>query len=224
MFQRVTIVGLLLLSHLIPGVSWAVTPAGMQADIEARYKITTLDALGFLHESGTVLVVRKEGLRADRPGAFNRATVIRDREVAEVGGSKISLGGNLDGRLKVGDPLQLYGIRVDDRFVELNLSTVKTFVVAGSRAPTRLQAIIRFQYDQGLAAITGRQVMGDIDAWFGTENALRAAKVVQQGQTTEEVIAILGEPEKKVLLGAKAVFVYSDMKLVFRDGRLVDME
>lgn len=224
MFHRLTIVCLLLLTHLVPGASWAATPAGVRSAIEARYKLTSLDALGFLHESGTVLVVRQEGLRADRPGAFNRATVIRDREVVEAGGARVSLGGNLDGRLKIGDQLQLYGIRVEDRFVELNLSTVKTFVVAGSRAPTRLQALICLQYDQGIAALTAGQVLGDMDAWFGTENAFRAAKTVQQGQTEDEVIAILGEPEKKVLLGAKAVYIYSDMKLVFRDGRLADLE
>jgi len=224
MFHRIGIVSLLLLVHLVPGAAWAVTPDAMRADIEARYKITTLNILGFIEESGAVLVVRKEGLRADRPGVSNKATVIRDRQVTTVGGGELPLGGNVDGRLKAGDLLRLYGIRVDDNFVELNLSTVKTFVVTGTRGPIPLQAVIRFQYDDGLAAVTARQVLDDIGIWFRTENSVQVSKTVQQGQTPEEVAAILGEPEKKILLGAKTVFIYKDMKLIFMNGKLVDME
>jgi hypothetical protein len=224
MFHRVVIVSLLLLVHLVPGVARAVTPAAMRADIEARYKITTLNILGFMEESGTVLVVRKEGLRANRPGASNKATVIRDRQVVKVGGGELPLGGNADGNLKVGDLLRLYGIRTGDDFVELDLSTVKTFVVTGTRGPTSLQAVIRFQYDGGLASVTARQVLDDIGTWLSTENAVQVSKTVQQGQTPEEVAAILGEPEKKILLGAKTVFIYKDMKLIFMNGKLVDME
>ena len=36
--------------------------------------------------------------------------------------------------------------------------------------------------------------------------------------------AILGEPEKKVILDSKILFIYSDMRLIFRDGRLVELE
>lgn len=108
--------------------------------------------------------------------------------------------------------------------VELNLSTVKTFVVTGTRAPTPLQAVIRFQYDNGLASVTAKQVLDDIGTWFRAENSVQVSKTVQQGQTPEEVVAILGEPEKKILLGAKTVFIYKDMKLIFVNGTLLDME
>lgn len=224
MVRRIVMVTLLLVACLLSAVAWAVTPAALKADIESRYRLTSLDALGFLKESGATLVVRKEGLRVDRPGAFNRATVIRSGEVVEPGGSGVPLGAALDNGLKVGDQLRLHGVVVDDSSVELKLFTVKSFVVTGSRGAIPLQAIVRFRYAGGLAAVSGRQVLGDLDTWFGSENALRVAKAVRQGQTPEEVAAILGEPEKKILLGAKAVFIYSDMKLLFMDGKLVDME
>ncbi len=223
MFHRVA-VAMFVLVCLAPCSLFAVTPEMMRADLNTRYKITSLDTLGFLKETGTVLVVRKEGLRVDRPGAFNRPTVIRDGQVAETGGASLPLGGNNDGALKVGDMLHIYGILVNDTTVELNLATVKGYVLPGTRGAVKLQAIVRFRYDQGLAAVTGREVLRDIEAWLGTENAMRVSKTVNQGQTFEEVTAVLGEPEKKVLLGSKTVFIYSDMKLVFRDGRLVDME
>jgi hypothetical protein len=37
-----------------------------------------------------------------------------------------------------------------------------------------------------------------------------------------EVTAILGPPEKQILLGAKTIFVYRDMKVVFVDGKVAD--
>jgi hypothetical protein len=224
MFYRIGIICLLLLAYLVPSAAWAVSPAGIRADIEARYKISSLDFFGNVKVNGTVLVVWKDGLRADRPGVSNKATVIRDRQVATVGGGTIPLGGNVDGELKVGDRLRLFGVRVDDNYVELDLSTEKTYVVTGTRGPTSLQAIIRFQYDNGLASVATRQVLDDIGAWFRTENAVQVSKTVQQGQTPEEVVDILGEPEKRILLGPKTVFIYKDMKLVFKDGKLVDME
>jgi hypothetical protein len=40
----------------------------------------------------------------------------------------------------------------------------------------------------------------------------------------EEVKAALGNPAKIIGLGAKKVFVYSDMKIVFNDGRVSDVQ
>ena len=40
----------------------------------------------------------------------------------------------------------------------------------------------------------------------------------------DEVTAIFGEPEKKILLGAKSMFVYRDVKVVFIDGKVTDAE
>lgn len=215
---------IMLLALLAPGAAPAVTPEAMQAEIQARYRLTIVDRLGFLKESGTRLIVRKPGLRVDRPGRFNRATLVRDGHVAEQGGAGIPLGGGFDGSLKPGDQLWLNAVRVDEQSVELELSTVEKHVVTGSRGAVPLQSRVRFPYDQGLAMTTAHQVLGDIEVWFGSEQAARKAKTVRQGQTQDEVVSILGEPEKKILLDSKAVFVYSDMKLVFRDGRLVDLE
>jgi hypothetical protein len=47
-------------------------------------------------------------------------------------------------------------------------------------------------------------------------------RTVRLGQSQEEVAAILGEPDKKILLGKKAVFVYGDLKVVFIGGKVAD--
>ncbi len=232
----------LLLLNLLVGSSFAVTREEIKSTIEARYKITTPGFFGNFKEIGSVLVVQKEGLRANRPGALFKPNVVMNGRITAVGGGDLPLGGNIDGNLKIGDRLHLYGIRTGDDYVELVLFTVKTFVVTGSgtRGPTPLQASARFRYDQGLAAVTSEQVIEDIGAWFKAEGEakaereakkegeakaerdVKASRIVRLGQTPEEVTTILGEPEKKILLGAKTVFVYKDVKVVFIDGKVAD--
>jgi hypothetical protein len=214
----------MMLVLLAPAPAPAVTPDALRAEIVARYRLTVIDRLGFLKESGTRLIVRRGGLPVDRPGVFNRVTLVRDGRIAEAGGAGIPLGGGLDGLLKPGDQLWLNAVRVDERSVELDLSTVEKQVVTGARGAVSLQSRVRFQYDRGVAATTARQALDDIGAWFGSEQAARKARTVRQGESQEEVVSILGEPEKKVILDSKTVFIYSDMRLVFREGRLVDLE
>ena len=47
---------------------------------------------------------------------------------------------------------------------------------------------------------------------------------IQVGQTMDQVLAILGEPVKKVDLGPKQIFVYKDLKVTFKDGKVADAE
>src|SRR6202044_436713 len=44
------------------------------------------------------------------------------------------------------------------------------------------------------------------------------------GQTTDEVIAILGQPEKILNLGAKQIYVYKDLKVTFVKGKVTDAQ
>jgi len=45
---------------------------------------------------------------------------------------------------------------------------------------------------------------------------------VQLGQTTDEVIAILGQPDKIINLGTKQIYVYKDLKVTFIKGKVTD--
>ena len=222
----------LLLFHAVAGAAFAVTQDELKSEIEARYKVTARDFLGNFEETGSVLVVQKEGIRADRPRAVPNPAVITNRQITAAGGGDVPLGGNLADALKVGDRLYLYGVRTGDDYVELTLFTVKNFIVTGTKGPTPLQASTRFRYGEGLAAVTAQQVIADIDTWFRTEEEVRdkardaaktqATRTVRLGQTTDEVTAILGAPDKKILLGAKILFVYRDVTVVFVDGKLAD--
>lgn len=234
-----------LLLLLIPaGTSYAVSGDEIKSAVVSRYRVTTNDLLGNLKEPGTILVVQKPGLKADRPFKLFNSNLVVNRQVASVGGGSLALRGDFDGYLKAGDRLYLYGVRTGENYVELELFTAKSFSVSGSglRGPVPLQANTRFRYDAGLAAVSAGQIMADIDAWFGPGDSATAgagpmggtitqsgakekpAGTVRLGQSESEVTKILGQPDKKILLGAKSVFVYGKLKVVFIDGKVTDAE
>jgi hypothetical protein len=47
---------------------------------------------------------------------------------------------------------------------------------------------------------------------------------IQLGQTIDQVVAALGQPEKTVNLGAKQIYVYKDLKVTFLDGKVSDVQ
>jgi hypothetical protein len=51
-----------------------------------------------------------------------------------------------------------------------------------------------------------------------------APKTIALGQTTAEVLEILGQPTKIVNLGAKQMFFYPDMKVIFTNGKVSDVQ
>jgi len=251
MHYRIRFAAILLLL-LTAVTSFAATRDEAVSTVTARYRITTPAFFGGFSEIGSVLTPRREGLRANRPGKAFKPNVVKNRRLAVAGGGDLPLGGVHDGALKPGERLHLYGIRTGNDYVQLDLYTVATYVVPGSgtRGPTPLQASVRFQYDGGLAGVTAQQLLDDIGEWLAAEGeprpaavesrpadqprpaavpaepraAGRATSTIRLGQTQEEVTAILGPPEKQVLLGAKTIFVYRDVKVVFVDGKVTDAE
>jgi hypothetical protein len=65
-----------------------------------------------------------------------------------------------------------------------------------------------------------QDVMSQMDAPAGSSRPL----TISFGQTIDEVVAILRQPEKIVDMGAKKIYVYKDMKITFTDGRVSDVQ
>ncbi|HEY4709015.1 MAG TPA: hypothetical protein VIH46_02495 [Candidatus Acidoferrales bacterium] len=51
-----------------------------------------------------------------------------------------------------------------------------------------------------------------------------APKTIALGQTTDQVVEILGQPQKIVNLGAKQMYFYADMKVIFTNGKVTDVQ
>jgi hypothetical protein len=58
----------------------------------------------------------------------------------------------------------------------------------------------------------------------GGEGPAPATKTIALGQTMDEVVAILGPPQKKVNLGTKEIYFYPDMKVIFISGKVADVQ
>ncbi len=44
------------------------------------------------------------------------------------------------------------------------------------------------------------------------------------GMTVEEVLEVKGKPKSEVDLVSKVILIYDDMKLIFKEGKLADVE
>ena len=49
-------------------------------------------------------------------------------------------------------------------------------------------------------------------------------QTIEKGQTTDQVQAALGKPEKIVNLGTKQIYIYKDMKVTFLNGKVSDVQ
>jgi hypothetical protein len=49
-------------------------------------------------------------------------------------------------------------------------------------------------------------------------------KTVELGQTPDQVRAAVGAPDKIIKLGPKEIYVYKDMRVVFVDGKVSDVQ
>ncbi len=54
--------------------------------------------------------------------------------------------------------------------------------------------------------------------------AQEPTRTISLGQTKDEVIAALGQPQKSVNLGAKEIYIFPDMKITFINGKVSDVQ
>lgn len=204
----------------------AATPEEIRQEILSKFTITTRSAVGRVQNPGSVLVVQKEGIRADPPRTMMKPSKIRDGELVEVGGG--SFFGNSGHSLAIGQRLHLYRLDVKEKYVLLLLATAETHSLqqGGGTESVPLEAAVSFRYEKGIANVTTEQVVQNVGDWFKTESdsAEAASQSISLGQSLDEVIAVLGQPKKKVDLGKKVVFIYEDMKVIFLDEKVEDVE
>jgi hypothetical protein len=138
--------------------------------------------------------------------------------------------------------------------VDAKRDTVKFLVVAcepcnGDAPPTYYKAEVDFRFPRGfLATGDASQVEDTIGQVFSIDSGGDAAPAqdaqpgpaqaaspapapaspepvsIQQGQTIAEVEQALGKPAKTIRVAAKVIYVYSDLKITFRNGRVTNVQ
>jgi hypothetical protein len=141
---------------------------------------------------------------------------------------------------------KVYPMKVD---VSLDKDTVTLGIVACDTCnktdpPTYNKANVIFQFPKGSLA---KASAGDVEDTIGqllsiSDNAQDQGGGQQQGggaqqpaaqqepasvevgMTPAQVEAALGKPDKKVTLPSKVTYYYKDMKVIFKDGKVVDVQ
>jgi hypothetical protein len=65
---------------------------------------------------------------------------------------------------------------------------------------------------------------GDQQQQPAAEQAPPAPATIEKGQTPDQVVGILGQPNRIINLGAKQIYVYKDLKVMFVNGKVTDTQ
>ena len=203
------------------------------AGLTNHYAITECNWFGKAEKSGTILSVVQEGIKVDpiktdllvgwtKPV---RPTIIEGGKIIKAGGGDALFGQG--GRpLKTGDKLYVYDIKVKDDNVLFLVATLDTIdiQVKGRSEAVAQAATVSFQMDTTSTNITPESVVAAVKPWLTTDKEAVSANTVSLGQTTAEVEQILGQPNKIASLGTKTVYYFKDMKVIFIDEKVTDVQ
>ncbi len=182
-------------------------------------------------DPGPVYVVSAEGIsaRTTFDSSMLVTTVEDGKPHGPKGGMAFFVKTQDTKQVKVGDRFYVTSIDVKDDAVFFRLVSVETAEITyrGNTKQTRYRAILRFPMPkEQLETAAVADVKKVVDPIFVSEDQLKSAPVatVQMGQSPDQVESILGKPSKVIDLGTKKIFVYKDMKIVFVDGKVSDVQ
>src|SRR5438132_13153121 len=235
--MKLRITGLFALSTAVLVLGMVTTASGgdrsaLEDALKSKYEFTKsgFDRVRIM-QPGTVLVIQKEGISGDLSSDMSFLNnKVRDGQVAQAGGFGAMMQGKKTSRdLKVGDKVYLFKIEAKDDQVRYFIITCDTYDVNvhGSTRQTRYKALLSFELGKDfLETANADSVKKVVDTVIAPEAEVKAAKTksVELGQTPEQVEAILGRPDKTVNLGTKKFYVYKDMKIVFVDDKVAEVQ
>ena len=70
----------------------------------------------------------------------------------------------------------------------------------------------------------GQQAGGGDQGQQGGDAPAADPVSIEKGMTPDDVVAAMGQPEKKVTLGTKQIYYYKDMKVIFINGKVSDVQ
>jgi hypothetical protein len=205
----------------------------LKRDTEAVYTLSKRATLSpdRITKQGTVVVVQKDGITADLSSDMRYSvTKVTAGQIGEEGGAVSAMFTKERSRVfKSGERLFVTDIDVYDDGVMLKLMTCESFDVneKGSTQQRRYKGAVKFMFPKGSGPDkTVADMRAIIDPVLLPESEATAVhtKTIRLGQSPAEVEGILGKPERVVDLGPKVTYVYKDMKVVFVDGRVSDVQ
>lgn len=220
---------------MVPNVATAAGwKSQLKANIESTFKLCKLRLGGaFAADSstitkpGTQLVISAEGIAGDTASNLTGPfTVVQDGQtnVPRFGLSDAFRNDASIRQFKIGERVFLYDLDVkNDHQLLLSLISCDKFevTVKGSTQYVRYVGRLRFEFPRNyLPTASFTDIRSAIEAII----APGGTQTVSLGQSPEQVQAILGKPENIIDLGQRVVYVYKDVKIIFQDRKVTDVQ
>jgi hypothetical protein len=221
-------------------------PVSLQEQLSAQYKLAKMSG-AVVTDAGTPLAVQKGGVIS----VPWRALVLcpakfQDNALHPSTGMCAAMVKDVSGYFKTGDKVYPTKIEVNLPKAKISFSVVSCDSCNGVDPPTSMKGQVVFQFPKGyLETADAGTVENAIGQVFSIGNDTQAEtnqpqgqqeqpaqqeqaqpdpQTIQLGQSTDEVQAALGKPEKIVNLGPKQLYVYKDLKITFVNGKVSDVQ
>ena len=235
-FPARALVTVSLACSLAPSLAFAVPNSkAMREALIADYPLTKVGMTGMaafdytrITQPGIILAVRLPGIYADIANTKNVIvnTNLTDGQLTQATGFTAAFGGST-GRSRTLNPQEkvyvtMITVRKDSVLMELLTTDVTTL---GDGQGTRYRAELNIKLP-GLDTMTPDDVKKTIDTVITDPTTASAveSKTIKLGMSPDEVKRSLGNPDKIVDLGPKQVFIYKDMKVVFLNSQVSDVQ
>jgi hypothetical protein len=208
------------------GGPWQKT---LENALKETYKLTKTATFSAnrVTSPGAIYVVTQEGVLGDlADDATVMVTKVQDGRVLQPGG----IFGKATSRpFKQGEKVFIRDISVKEDAVLIQVLSTETFSVnqKGSTQQSRYKGALRFEIPPRLLSqmraeefkpLVSKVIRLDSDTGNG------GPKTIELGQSIAQVESVLGQPSTVVKLGGKTIYSYKDMKVVFVNGRVSDVQ
>ena len=209
----------------------------LKDNLEVVYKPSKLKKPGFFDrnvsggrddrivtEEGVVLVIQKPGILAGGGSyGFIRRATIENGTLTRIN-RRADEGQYL---FKPGDRVYVQSVHVDDDSFALRIMNADPIerVTRGNTEADQYVAHVEFKYAKNVLPTANlADLQKAVGEFLATADQATESKTIKLGQTTAEIESILGKPANVIDLGPKKTFVYPNMKVVFTDGKVSDVQ
>ena len=247
---------------------WAQNPGSstLEDDLRKQLKVSRVDSDSnglVVTEPGTVLVIKKGGIRAYPPAdnvvlpnTYKDGSVHAPNSMIKKVWNFKDRGQGADNSrlLPTEEKVYVTKIQADVKNDKVTLSLIECDTCNNVQQPSNFKAQVIFQLPKGY--VSGGADAGQVadfiaqllapdqggDQGGGDQGGAqqgngggqqqqapppdppKETQTIDRGQTEDQVVGILGKPDKIVNLGAKKLYIYKDMKITFIAGKVADVQ
>src|SRR6266849_4165033 len=219
----------------------APKPPTLDEQLKAQYQVaeTRWDSgIVTIVKPGTVLAVQKGGILGFLPEekAVWCPTTYKDGNLKGPSAfCRAMVAGKNTHLFQIGE--KVYPTKIDVKKEKISIFLIDCDSSNGVNSPSFYKSEVIFQFPEGyLETASASQVEDTIGQVLtidesGGQGQQQAAdqpqappQAIQLGQTLDQVVGVLGQPQQIVNLGAKQIYVYKQLKVTLLNGKVSDVE